>query len=706
MFVGIISDQLYRVIGVTNPLSPGVLSITVFVTVGAFSALVAAVTHARGTSSGPSSGFTGVRPGEAGVAVLLVSIPAMALLGTLLHSSLLLVFVVAIASILILCALFFEVSVELSSLMLYMVALALILQTLFISRYLVGYDVFTELYVFNSIKSSASWLPPTAFVDLQTQTYAAMLSVTVLPITYSALLNVGGDWVLMIAYPLIYALVPVALYEAYRRRFGTGVGLLSAFYFILLPRFYETSSRRQWIGELFLVLSILVMLDPDMALRKKSIMVIIFGLSLAVSHYALSYLYLFCLGVMLIYFVLVKGRTRALTGLVFVFLLVATLSWYSFVSAAPELALIGLWKNALGSLVTDFLRPGSGGYIYESLSLQNFSLLQQADRVISKIPYVCILVGMFLLFRTRGKKGAFSDDLYISLATAGFGIFAMAILIPRLAMGFIEDRLYHVTTIILGPVVILGAMSIIEWVHRVLRSRPMAFLPKRSAYRQAVCVLLIAIFLFKVGLVYEVAGEVVPVSSVSISFERMKASQNDTIMATFYDGYFPDQDVYGVLWLSRSRDSNSSVLADLTSLDDVLRAYGNLEYSERETARHTLGNNTVLKSNVYVYLRYLNVRGLFVTGKRLEYSTNMTSHLLSCANLVYSNGGSQVLRSLDGKGSCVFAANAVTPGQATGQDYASKSEDAGGLCVAPSSNLGLGICGRTVLSVYRKYGAW
>jgi hypothetical protein len=40
MFVGIVSDQLYRVIGVTNPLSPGVLSITVFVTVAAFSAVM------------------------------------------------------------------------------------------------------------------------------------------------------------------------------------------------------------------------------------------------------------------------------------------------------------------------------------------------------------------------------------------------------------------------------------------------------------------------------------------------------------------------------------------------------------------------------------------------------------------------------------------------------------------------------------------
>ena len=57
----------------------------------------------------------------------------------------------------------------------------------------------------------------------------------------------------------------------------------------------EPILSKEQIAELFLVLLILVMIDKGMNKMKRSFLFIVFGASLAVSHYGLSYIYMFCL---------------------------------------------------------------------------------------------------------------------------------------------------------------------------------------------------------------------------------------------------------------------------------------------------------------------------------------------------------------------------------------------------------------------------
>jgi uncharacterized membrane protein len=86
----------------------------------------------------------------------------------------------------------------------------------------------------------------------------------------------------------------------------------------------------------------------------------------------------------------------------------------------------------------------------------------------------------------------------------------------------------------------------------------------------------------------------------------MKASQDDEIRTAFYDEYIPEVDVFSAQWLSWARSGGTRIFADRTSSTKMLRAYGNVEYSEDDMARYTLENNTVVTNNTYVYLRYLN----------------------------------------------------------------------------------------------------
>ena len=72
-------------------------------------------------------------------------------------------------------------------------------------------------------------------------------------------------WLFKVVYPLIFALVPVALYVVFRDQTNDKVAFLSAFLFVAVQEFFVALPviARQEIGELFLVLIVLVLVDKQ-----------------------------------------------------------------------------------------------------------------------------------------------------------------------------------------------------------------------------------------------------------------------------------------------------------------------------------------------------------------------------------------------------------------------------------------------------------
>jgi uncharacterized membrane protein len=85
-------------------------------------------------------------------------------------------------------------------------------------------------------------------------------------------MNVDGEILFKLLYPLIFSIIPVALFRLYQTQIGKSNALISTFFFISSPLvFYGTeflSLNRQIVAELFMVLSIYVLLDKEISLKK------------------------------------------------------------------------------------------------------------------------------------------------------------------------------------------------------------------------------------------------------------------------------------------------------------------------------------------------------------------------------------------------------------------------------------------------------
>ena len=175
----------------------------------------------------------------------------------------------------------------------FVIALSLLFQQTLISAWLTGADIQSEWGLANSVLNTGVWNP-----SLLSQ-YDGMLSVVALAPIYSLISSLDLVWVFKIVYPVIFALVPVGLYQIFRRQLNDKVAFLSCFFFVSFAPFYVqmTELARQEVAELFFVLLILLLVSKEMNRRIQSALFIVFGLSLVVSHYGLdvhSFIFPFC----------------------------------------------------------------------------------------------------------------------------------------------------------------------------------------------------------------------------------------------------------------------------------------------------------------------------------------------------------------------------------------------------------------------------
>src|SRR5208337_1305537 len=86
--------------------------------------------------------------------------------------------------------------------------------------------------------------------------YNSVLSTAIFAPILSKIGNLDIAWLFKVVYPVLYSLVPVALYQLFRKQTSDIVAFLSSFYFVTVLTFSMEmlSLPRQEIAELFLVL--------------------------------------------------------------------------------------------------------------------------------------------------------------------------------------------------------------------------------------------------------------------------------------------------------------------------------------------------------------------------------------------------------------------------------------------------------------------
>lgn len=173
----------------------------------------------------------------------------------------------------------------------FLIALSLLYHKSLITTYIWGWDVSFEYYMAQEVVRNGYWVMQTP------NNYNSMLSVVILGPALSFFTGLNMVWVFKVVYPFLFALMPVSMYFIFKKQLNSTMACLSVFLFIFMFTFYTEmlALLRQTIAELFLVLLILLMVSSDLKRSRRSFLAVIFSLGIVVSHYGLSYIWMFAL---------------------------------------------------------------------------------------------------------------------------------------------------------------------------------------------------------------------------------------------------------------------------------------------------------------------------------------------------------------------------------------------------------------------------
>ncbi|MBA7612771.1 hypothetical protein ES703_20011 [subsurface metagenome] len=668
MFLGFFMNMLYPLIGISKPIStiPVIITLTIAVAILSISAYIrenkGTVTHSGHHSIPWSEIFSPPT-------LFLFLLPLLSVLGAYYlanfhqNNILLLGLIGLIALVATLVAFNKFIPQRLYPLAVVMIAIALLWHWSLISQYLTGWDIQWEYYFQNLVLANSSWDTALPFA------LNAVLSITMLAPIYSLILNIDTVWVFKIVYPLFFSLVPLALFQVFRKQTDDKIAFLSVFFFMSFFIFFTEmlALARQQIAGLFFALSILLLLDKGMAATKRAPLLIIFGFSVIVSHYGLSYFYMFYLLLALFLLSLAKSNTlinlwrglgarfskgsggsqivipppnpaRAISSIstlstTFVMLvLVFGLAWFMYTSSGTPLnVIVRIGDHLYHSLSEFFILGARGPAILLALGLASpevASVQRSIYLVIQYITQFFIVVGVIGLVFNR-RKTRF-QPVYIAMTLVSALLIMICILVPYFAGALSITRIYHITLFFLAPFCVLGGIAVFKWLFRLVPMKSLRASSSPIYLKLVVMLVLIPYLLFGTGFIYEVSGDVP--TSIALNAEMDYPC-------------FNEQELSGKEWLLLNKEKTTKVFAD---------QYGwllLLGHIPRQQLGTFWGETTEIPDNAYIYLRSLNIKQGEIMQSREERRNYMELEnspfyegVLAHRDRIYDNGSAQVYK--------------------------------------------------------------
>ena len=345
--------------------------------------------------------------------------PTLSIIGTLLvnmsprsNNSVLLFMLFLIAILIGLAAFFKKTFFSRYPLVLYSIAIALLFHTSLFSNYIYGGDIFGEYSAFRLTIDNLFWDPNFA------SRLHTMLSTTILPTIYSLMLGLEGTWIFKIVYPLIFAVVPLSLYQLFKSKVGKEIAFFSTFFFMSNMIFFTELLQlpRQMVGELFYILLFLLLFKNEIEPYVKWTFFVIFSFGLVVSHYALSYIFLMFL-ITLWTFGTLRKRKIAVTASMIILFATICFAWYIYISSAETFNyLLDMIDYISENFVSDLLNPQArGSIVLQGLGVKGLGTFWHLmGRNVFYVTELFIIIGLFSsMFE---KRKSFFDDGYNILA--------------------------------------------------------------------------------------------------------------------------------------------------------------------------------------------------------------------------------------------------------------------------------------------------
>lgn len=571
----------------------------------------------------------------------------------------------------------------------FVISISLLFHTWLLSPYIVGRDIFTEVSVSNFILNNTHWdinLPYTPFLLPNTN---SMLIITIFAPIIAKVSNITIVTVYKLIFPLLISLTPLGLYRLFEKQTNERIAFLSAFFFVIMG-FYDVFlvSVKQSMAIFFIALLIMCFLRKKN--MKITVLSVLFMISIVVSHYGTTYLFIFCffVGGLIIWLIKnqklnnlvsefivkfytihmnkkkkivlirlknilmgsinskslisyffnyknIKFEQDPMINLNFTLILLFvtfSLAWYIYISDSSVLTtILGVGGHIYSVIFEDFLSPQTNqglGLILTSPTTLSGSL----QKALILIIQLFILLGLFKVFFKDKMK--FKVE-FMALVVPAILLDIFSVILPNFSNVIYTPRLYSITLIFLAPFALIGGIYLFDKITVFIH------LWEYEKSIKLLSMILIILFLLQVGFVKEIVND--PGTSVSLSKEQMMNSNVIDQRANFYFNYgIFGQNYYSINWLS-SNMKNFSVYSDKTTSTALLSYNVSLILNWKEYQPQNMRLN---KFN-YVYLSYSNVKGelwVNLNGDRLDKALEIQKlePLFDNMSEIYSNGGSKI----------------------------------------------------------------
>jgi len=641
MLTGLFINELYPLIGIAQPLSTTSLLITQ-TTIVMMGAIVSYLT--KGKIQQPIIDTRTLLTLIPSLSIIILGTFGIFTLNATKDSSILLILIIS-ASLLFLLSVLFKklISPKFYPLILFIICISILFfvhsDTALVTNYIIGVgDQWIEYQAFRLTEMRYYWnstMAPSPYSHVLFPTYS-MISVTILPTIFSQILALDESWTFKILYPFLVSFMALGTFKLYRTQTNSKIAFLATFFFVTISSGKGWGSAKQMVAQLFYVLLFILLFDKKIPTLKKKILFIVLSFALVISHYALSYIFIFIMSFFFL-FLVIKGytkgdllfmdKTKALLSLFMIYLTI-TFSWAIYVNASESFNLLLESINTVKSHIHEFFEPQSRGTALQGLGVVPApTILHQISTFLFILTELFIVIGLLKLL-TEKKESTF-DQNYVIISALNLAIIAINLLLPKIADTFLMSRFYQTTLIILAPLGILGGQTLIEHIPKInIRKFSMSILT---------LMIIIPLFLFQTGFIYEVAG---------IRNESLPLDMHRWDVFKVHGSIVETEETLGAAWLSKyTCTSNTFIHSDIVSKFHVLTAYCAIERGR--VLLLTDKTKPTLKGKEFVYLGFLSV-----INKTIEtYLVDVGYHRLNVSKLsgifesidkVYSNGECEI----------------------------------------------------------------
>lgn len=674
MFLGFFLNLLGPLVGVNDPISllPLIATVTLYVVILSWIAYVRDKDYDNPDFLDPDDLL-------APSTLAIVLLPFLVVFGTYLMNlyriNILLVLFFFILGFIVILFAYDRIPRKVYPFLIFTMSVSILFQTSLISSYVSGWDIQYEYYLAELVMNNSYWFSNFNYV------VNSMLSVTILAPILSIIPKIDLTWTLKVVYPILFSLVPLGLYDIFRKQTNSKIAFLSSFIFISFFAYYMemVALARQEIGEIFLILLVMVMISDELDYMRRSIFFIVFGASLAVSHYGLAYFYMFSLLMVflllgIVKYPIIQNLINRISNFIFhrkirfssevdhyknkiinltyvAFFFVFAISWYIFTSASNAF-------NTLLYILYLMVKTGSAAILNPSF-VQSVAILQATynsslhtlSKYINIFVQVLLILGLlYILLYNRYKI----KREYLAFMVVSATILIASLILPYLSSAFNSERLYQIVLIFLAPSIVIGGLTFLKIIRKILKERAnyeVKDFKNRSI--KILSVFFIIYLFFNSGLVYSLADD----DSNSIA---LNATLDNPVYNVMENNGMQWITYYGVDVLVNYENPDATALGGLIIADDyrapILNRYGvygaSISNSTNSSNVTILENNLTVqfpyKSNIYFFFGTNNVltdsfiiyKLVGVTTAGVEYVD--AEELFKSQNKIFSNGGSQI----------------------------------------------------------------